>query len=255
MWADTGTVADEVVVRIRMVLPRAGSERTRSAIDRRDFRNDHCQSEARMRRAVITRSHSRLARRHARPRRHVRRRSVCAAMAGHTAPMFQVTHLGVLRQQPGSFTEHRPAGRSCSIPRAPGGGSIDVAIDLSSVDTGWDLRDDFIRGEDMFDVARYPRCSSSRRDLEYRGRQIVAAEGEVTLHGRDEADAARSAPTSSAGRNPSTARELRRDGLRPLLRRGFRDGVRLSARRRRHRRSISRSRRPGSRDEGESEAQ
>ena len=100
--------------------------------------------------------------------------------ADRTTAGFTVSHLGILRQE-GQF--HRVSGTILLDPARAEGGSIDVAIDLSSVDTGWKLRDDFIRGEDMFDVARYPVMQFRSTHLDYRGRQIVAADGNVTLHG------------------------------------------------------------------------
>jgi polyisoprenoid-binding protein YceI len=97
-----------------------------------------------------------------------------------TQARFELTQLGVLRQE-GQF--HRVSGTILLDPARASGGSIDVAIDLSSVDTGWQLRDDFIRGEDVFDVARYPVLQFRSTHLEYRDRQIAAAQGNVTLHG------------------------------------------------------------------------
>jgi polyisoprenoid-binding protein YceI len=100
--------------------------------------------------------------------------------ADRTTAGFTVSHLGILRQE-GQF--HRVSGTILLDPARARGGSIEVAIDLSSVDTGWKLRDDFIRGEDMFDVARYPVMQFRSTHLDYRGQQIVAADGNVTLHG------------------------------------------------------------------------
>jgi polyisoprenoid-binding protein YceI len=97
-----------------------------------------------------------------------------------THAAFTVSQLGVLRQE-GRF--HRVSGTILLDPALPGGGRIDVAIDLASVDTGWELRDDFIRGEQMFDVARYPVMQFRSTHLDYRGPRIVGAEGNVTLHG------------------------------------------------------------------------
>src|SRR5439155_19262696 len=68
--------------------------------------------------------------------------------ADRTTAGFTVSHLGILRQE-GQF--HRVSGTILLDPAHAECGSIDVAIDLSSVDTGWKLRDDFIRGEDMLD--------------------------------------------------------------------------------------------------------
>ena len=62
-----------------------------------------------------------------------------------TTAGFALTQLGFLRQE-GRF--RRMSGTILLDP-ARAGGSIDVAVDLASVDTGWQLRDDFIRSEDM----------------------------------------------------------------------------------------------------------
>src|SRR5215468_2790092 len=35
-------------------------------------------------------------------------------------------------------------------------GSIDFVVDVGSVNTGWDLRDAFLKSDLMFDVERYP---------------------------------------------------------------------------------------------------
>jgi len=97
-----------------------------------------------------------------------------------TLARFELTQFGVLRQE-GQF--HGVSGTILLDPARANGGSIEVAIDLSSVDTGWQLRDDFIRGEDIFDVARYPVLQFRSTHLEYRDRQVAAAQGLVTLHG------------------------------------------------------------------------
>ena len=100
--------------------------------------------------------------------------------AEQTTARFAVTQLGVLRQQ-GHF--RRASGTILLDPARVSGGSVEVAIDLASVDTGWNLRDEFLRSETMFDVAHYPVMHFHSTRLEYRDGQIVAAEGNVTLHG------------------------------------------------------------------------
>jgi polyisoprenoid-binding protein YceI len=99
--------------------------------------------------------------------------------AAQTTAGFAVSQLGIVRQR-GHFD--RAWG---TIVIDPDGiaGSIDVVIDPASVDTGWSLRDRFLRGDDMLDVERYPVVRFRSTRLEYRGRRVVAAEGEITLHG------------------------------------------------------------------------
>jgi len=93
---------------------------------------------------------------------------------------FAVMNLGVIRQD-GHF--NRASGTIVLDPARVAGGSVDVMIDLASVDTGWDTRDDYLRGETMFDVARYPVLHFRSTRLVYRDGHVVAAEGEVTMHG------------------------------------------------------------------------
>lgn len=100
--------------------------------------------------------------------------------AERTQALFSVSQFGVLRQE---WQFHRVSGTILLDPSRASGGRIDVAIDLASIDTGWDLRDDFIRGENVFDVARYPVLEFRSTHLEYRDQQIAAAQGLVSLHG------------------------------------------------------------------------
>ncbi len=93
---------------------------------------------------------------------------------------FVVNHLGFIRER-GRFD--RPSGTIMVDPAGVAGGTIEVVIDLASVNTGWDLRDDFLRSAAMFDVARYPVMRFRSHHLEYRDRGVVAADGDITLHG------------------------------------------------------------------------
>jgi polyisoprenoid-binding protein YceI len=97
-----------------------------------------------------------------------------------TIATFAVVELGFARQR------GRLGGASGTIvvdPEIPSGGGIDVVVDLAAVDTGWDLRDAFLRGERMFDVGRFPVVRFRSTRLEYRSGRVVAADGEMTLHG------------------------------------------------------------------------
>ena len=65
---------------------------------------------------------------------------------------FAVTQFGVVKQH-GRF--ERVWG-TIVLDAAGGAGSVDFILDGTSVTTGWDVRDDFLRGEHMFDVERFP---------------------------------------------------------------------------------------------------
>jgi len=62
-------------------------------------------------------------------------------------------------------------------------GSIDFVVDAASIDTGWGLRDAFLKSELMFDVERYPWIRFHSTRLAFEGTRLVAVDGEITLHG------------------------------------------------------------------------
>ena len=62
-------------------------------------------------------------------------------------------------------------------------GSIDFVVDVGSVNTGWELRDTFLKSDLMFDVQRYPSIRFHSTRLDFDGSRIVAVDGEMTLHG------------------------------------------------------------------------
>ena len=62
-------------------------------------------------------------------------------------------------------------------------GSIEFVVDVRSVNTGWDLRDAFLKSDLMFDVERYPSIRFHSTRLAFDGPRLVAVVGEMTLHG------------------------------------------------------------------------
>jgi polyisoprenoid-binding protein YceI len=92
---------------------------------------------------------------------------------------FAVTQLGFLTQT-GTF--ERVWGKIVFDPVARTG-SVDFILDGTSVSTGWDLRDDFIRGEKMFDVAHHPSLRFRSVRLAWDASALRAVEGEFTLRG------------------------------------------------------------------------
>jgi polyisoprenoid-binding protein YceI len=61
-------------------------------------------------------------------------------------------------------------------------GSIDFIIDAGSVDTGWRVRDDFIRGAHVFDAARFPQMRFRASRLAFDETGLTGASGELTMH-------------------------------------------------------------------------
>jgi polyisoprenoid-binding protein YceI len=95
-----------------------------------------------------------------------------------TRAEFAVTHFWVTRLQ-GRFG--RTQG-TIVLDTDAHAGSIDFAVDATSVDTGWSVRDNFIRGQDMFDSARYPTVRFRSTELTFEHVRLIGAAGELTMH-------------------------------------------------------------------------
>ena len=90
---------------------------------------------------------------------------------------FAVSHLGLSRQR-GHFG--RTNGIIMLDPEKHSG-SIDFFVDAASIDTGWTTRDEFLRGESMFDVAHYPVVRFHSTQLVFDRESLIGVAGELTL--------------------------------------------------------------------------
>jgi len=97
----------------------------------------------------------------------------------HSFPFFEVGHMGfsALRGKFGKM------GGKVTLDRAAKSGTINVDIDATSIDTGLPRRDNVLKGEDWFNVAKYPTMIYKSSSLKFNGDQPVAAEGELTVNG------------------------------------------------------------------------
>lgn len=97
----------------------------------------------------------------------------------HTYPVFEVNHLGFSTQR-GRF--NNVSGKIMLVP-AQNSGSIEVTIDSASVDMGLEAWDKHMRGEDFFNVEKFPNMTFKSTKLLYEGDKLVGAEGDFTLLG------------------------------------------------------------------------
>jgi polyisoprenoid-binding protein YceI len=97
----------------------------------------------------------------------------------HTMPAFEVARLAI----PPLHGHFEQVTGSISLDVAARTGSIDIAIDATTVSVGRGWFDDMVKGEDFFDVARFPRIRFRSERLEFEGDVPVRAEGVLTLRG------------------------------------------------------------------------
>lgn len=97
----------------------------------------------------------------------------------HTAPRFEYNHFGYSNQM------HRfdKTSGKIVIDRAAQTGSVEVTIDATSVNTGLELFNKVIQGEDFFDTARHPNISFKSTKVRFADGKPVAVEGNLTIKG------------------------------------------------------------------------
>ena len=97
----------------------------------------------------------------------------------HSQPMFEVKHMGFSIQR-GAFG--KATGR-VTLDRIARKGTIDVTIDTTSIKTIDPRLDAIVKGEDFFNVAKYPTMVFKSSNLIFDGDRVLGAEGELTMLG------------------------------------------------------------------------
>lgn len=98
----------------------------------------------------------------------------------HSQPKYEIQHLRGLSTQWGSFGKY--SGK-VTLDRAAKKGTIDVTIDTTSIRSHDARLDTIVKGEDYFNVAKYPTMTFKSSSMVFDGDKVVGAEGELTMIG------------------------------------------------------------------------
>ena len=90
---------------------------------------------------------------------------------------FEVSHLGIFKQR-GHFGHMEG---TIVVDAENHVGTIDFVVDATTVDTGWGVRDAWLRGEDMFDVAHFPVIRFHSTQLVFNQDRLIGITGLLTL--------------------------------------------------------------------------
>lgn len=99
--------------------------------------------------------------------------------SSHTAPRFEYNHLGFSNQ----IHRFDQTSGQITLDRVSKTASVDVSIDVSSVNTGMAVFNQHIQGEDFFDAAKYPKITFKSRSVKFEGDKPVSLEGDLTIKG------------------------------------------------------------------------
>lgn len=97
----------------------------------------------------------------------------------HTYPSFEADHLGVSVWR-GKF--NRSQGHVV-LDRDVGTGTLEVVVDVASIDFGHDAMNEHARAAEIFDVAQFPQARYRARLEGFKDGEPTLAVGELTLHG------------------------------------------------------------------------
>jgi polyisoprenoid-binding protein YceI len=97
----------------------------------------------------------------------------------HTYPSFEADHLGISKWR-GKMD--KSAG-TMTFDHGTGQGAVSVTIDLSSIDFGMDKLNEWARGNEFFDVTKYPQATYKGKLSGLTGGGPGRVVGELTLHG------------------------------------------------------------------------
>jgi polyisoprenoid-binding protein YceI len=98
----------------------------------------------------------------------------------HTFPSFEADHMGGVSVWRGKF--NKSSGKVV-LDKAAGTGSLEVVVDMDSIDYGFELMNTKAKSPELFDAAKYPTAVYRGKLAGFVNGAPTKVEGELTLHG------------------------------------------------------------------------
>ncbi len=99
--------------------------------------------------------------------------------SAHTFPRFSYNHFGLSTQ----ISRFNKTTGKIVLDKVAKTGSVDVEIDMKSVDTGFALLNSEIQGDGFFDTEKYPTATFKSTKVRFEGDKPVAVDGNLTIKG------------------------------------------------------------------------
>lgn len=97
----------------------------------------------------------------------------------HTFPRFSYDHMGLSKQ----ILRFNKTTGTVVLDKAAKEAKVDVAIDMTSVSTGFEIFDGHIQGEDFLHTAKFPTATFKSTKVVFKGDKPVSIEGDLTIKG------------------------------------------------------------------------
>ena len=98
----------------------------------------------------------------------------------HTHPSFEADHFGGLSVWRGLF---RKTSGTITLDKAAGTGTVDVVVDVASIEFGHDKLNEHAVGPELFDAAKYPQAHYQGTLGGFVNGAPTTVTGKLTLHG------------------------------------------------------------------------
>jgi len=99
--------------------------------------------------------------------------------SSHTFPRFSYSHLGLSTQ----LSKFNKTTGTVVLDKAAKTGSVDVVIDMKSVETGFTVFNGHIQGEDFLDTAKFPTATFKSTKVVFEGDKPSTIDGNLTIKG------------------------------------------------------------------------
>lgn len=98
----------------------------------------------------------------------------------HTYPSFEADHMGGLSVWRGKFNK---TSGSVTLDKMAQQGSVDITVDIDSIDYGFDLMNTKAKSEELFDAAKYPTATYKGKLAGFKKGTPTKVVGDLTLRG------------------------------------------------------------------------
>jgi polyisoprenoid-binding protein YceI len=98
----------------------------------------------------------------------------------HTFPSFTADHMGGLSNWRGKLNS---SSGTVTLDSAAQAGTVDVKMDVSSIDFGHDKLNAHAKGDEIFNVAKFPEATYTGKLTNFKNGAPTEVDGSLTLHG------------------------------------------------------------------------
>src|SRR5690606_36604466 len=95
----------------------------------------------------------------------------------HTFPRFSYDHMGMSKQ----ILRFNKTEGTVVLDKEAKEAKVDVTIDMTSIDTGFEPFNGHIQGEDFLDTKQYPTATFKSTNVVFEGDKPVSIEGNLTI--------------------------------------------------------------------------